>query len=192
MFDIFKKYKSKKYKEMFLQQLPDGLDLIASSLRAGLTFPQAVSVLIEEMPVPISIEFDIILKEHRLGVSLEDSLEKLKERINDFNVDMFVVSTIIAKQTGGNLANILNQIANTIRERYRLKLQVNTLTSQGRLSGIIVSILPFALLAVISVIDSNFVKSLFSTFLGMGILIIAVIMEIIGALLIKKIVSIDV
>lgn len=190
--DILKRNRENKNKELFMQQLPDGLDMLASGLRAGLTLVQAISNLVEEMPAPLSKEFEMILKENKLGISFEESLEKIKEKINDFNFDMFVVSVVISRQTGGNLANILNQISATIRERHKLRLQVKTLTAQGRLSGTIVSVLPFALVGIISLLDPNFIKPLFETAFGLGILALALIMEITGVLLIKKIVSIDI
>ena len=185
-------YKIRKFKEKFEEQLPDGLDLISNSMRAGLTMIQSINILTEEMPEPLSSEFREVIKEHKLGMNFDESLMRLNDRVKSTDLDIFVTAVAVTRQTGGNIAEILNRIASTIRERQRLKNQVKVLTAQGKMSGIIVGSLPIALLLIISFIDPSLTAPMFKTLIGIVLIMIALILEIIGALVIKKIVTIDI
>ncbi|MFH1825449.1 MAG: type II secretion system F family protein [Candidatus Firestonebacteria bacterium] len=186
-------YKKKKdYLQKFNDQLVDSVDLIANSLRAGLTFQQALNVLIEEVPPPLSLEFKEVLSKHRLGVTLENALLELSQKNKNENLDLLVTTVIITKETGGNLAEVLNKVAGSIREKSRLEGQVKVLTAQGKLSGWIVGLLPFILTFIIYLIDPDLIIPMFTDIRGILMVVVAIIMEITGILFIRKIVNIDI
>jgi len=187
------KYKKKKdYLQKFNEQLVDGIGLIANSLRAGLTFQQALNVLTNEISPPLSLEFKEVLNKHRLGISLENALLELAQKNKNENLDLLITSVIITKETGGNLAEVLSKVAESIREKSRLEGQIKVLTAQGRLSGWIVGLLPFVLTFIIYLIDPELIVPMFTDIRGIMMVIVAIVMEIIGILFIRKIVNIDV
>lgn len=173
-------------------QLVDGLSLIANALKSGSSFVQAVEVMVQEMKPPIALEFGRFLKETRMGASVEESLDKLAEKVESEELKITTVSINIARQAGGNLSEILFNIADTIRERERLKGKVKALTSQGRLSGIVIGALPILLFFIINFIDPEMMSPLINTFIGQLLLLIVFIMEFIGFIWIMKIVKIDI
>lgn len=194
--DIFQafhnNYKTEKIRRKFEEQLPDGLDLISNSMRAGLTFVQAINILTEEMQEPLSSEFKEVLREHKFGVNFDESLLKMNDRIKSPDLDIFITAVSITRQTGGNTAEILNRISGTIRERQRLKNQIKVLTAQGKMSGIIVGCLPVALVIMLSFVDPSLIAPMFNTLIGISLVVLAIIMELLGALVIKKIITIDI
>jgi len=188
----FLKYRRKKLiKDKFDAQLLDGVELIAGSLRAGMTFQQAVAYLVKELPQPLAGEFKEVQDKIMLGVHVEKALLELSSKHKDANLEVFVTSVIISREAGGNLAEVLSKVSENMRENAKLEGQIKTLTSQGKLSGFIVGILPFVLLGLLSLIDRELILPMFTTTLGMVLMIIALVMEFIGALFIKKITTID-
>jgi tight adherence protein B len=176
----------------FNDQLGDTLILIANSLRTGYSFMQALEMVAREMPQPISIEFGRTLREMNLGVTTEDALNNLAKRINSDDLDLVITAVLIQRQVGGNLAEILDNIAVTIRERVKIKGEIKTMTAQGRISGMIIGIMPIGLGAIIYSINPEYIKILFTAPLGKMMLLGAVISEFFGILLIRKIVNIEV
>ena len=176
----------------FNSQLGDCLVLIANSLRTGYSFMQAIQMVSREMLPPISVEFSRTLREMNLGVTTEDSLNNLAKRINSDDLDLVLTSVLIQRQIGGNLAEILDSIAGTIRERVKIKGQIKTLTAQGRISGLIVGLLPIGLGLVIQVLNPEYIKVLFTTDIGLIMLGAAFVSQMIGILVIRKIVNIEV
>lgn len=176
----------------FNQQLGDCLVLIANSLRTGYSFMQSIQMVASEMLPPISVEFARTLREMNLGVTTEDALNNLAKRINSDDLDLVLTAVMIQRQIGGNLAEILDNIAGTIRERMKIKGQIKTLTAQGRVSGMIVGILPIGLGLVIQVINPEYVRVLFTTDIGRLMLGGAAVSQVFGMLLIRKIVNIEV
>lgn len=173
-------------------QLGDALILIANSLRTGYSFMQSIEMVSREMPAPISIEFGRLLKEMNLGVITEDALNNMAKRMNSGDLDLIVTAVIIQRQVGGNLAEVLDNIAGTIRERVRIKGEIKTLTAQGRISGIIISALPVCVGFLIYVLNPEYIKLLFSHPTGRMMLMGAFVSQLIGIMLIRKIVQIDV
>jgi tight adherence protein B len=176
----------------FNNQLGDCLVLIANSLRTGYSFMQAIQMVASEMLPPISVEFARTLREMNLGVTTEEALNNLAKRINSDDLDLVLTAVMIQRQIGGNLAEILDNIAGTIRERMKIKGEIKTLTAQGRVSGVIVGVMPIGLGLVIQVINPEYVRVLFTTDIGLFMLGGAAVSLIFGIFVIRKIVNIEV
>lgn len=180
-----------KRTKAFEDQLGDAIALISNSIRVGHSFLQSVDAVVREMPDPMAFEFNKALKEMRLGVQTEDALHNLSERIPSRDLELLVTAILIQRQSGGNLSGILDQITATIRDRVKIKREVRTLTSQGRLSGIIVSLLPLILGAAIFFIDKAYVLLLIQNPIGNIMLGAAALSEVFGYLVIRRIVDIE-
>lgn len=176
----------------FAAQLPDAMELIARALRAGHSLAAGMHVVGEEMPEPISVEFNRVYEEQNLGIPMEDSLRNICDRIPNLDLRFFVTSVIIQRQTGGDLAEILDKIGHIIRERYIILGMVKALTAEGRLSGIILIALPFGLFLMMLNIKYDYIEKLWTKELGVKMSVVALIMQLVGALVIRKIVNIKV
>lgn len=182
----------KRRLKLFLEQLPDALELITRALRAGHAFTSALQTVATEMPDPIAKEFRRASEETNLGMSLKASLEHLTERIPLLDLKLAVTAVMIQRETGGNLAEILENIAEVIRERFKILGQVRVYTAQGRMTGWIIGSIPFALALYIYVVNPEYIHLLFTHPLGKMMLIGGLIMEGLGVLLIRKIINIKV
>jgi len=176
----------------FAAQLPDALELVARALRAGHSLGAGMHVVAEEMPSPICEEFGRVYEEQNLGIALEESLRSMCERVPNLDLRFFVTSVAIQRQTGGDLAEILDKIGYVVRERYRILGQVKALTGEGRLSGIVLIGLPFALFVMMLHIKPDYVAVLWTDPLGIKMAVGGLILQILGAIVIKKIVNIKV
>jgi tight adherence protein B len=176
----------------FASQLSDALELVARALRAGHSLAAGMHVVHEEMPSPIAEEFGRVYEEQNLGIPLEDALKAVCERVPNLDLRFFVTSVLIQRQTGGDLAEILDKIGYVIRERYRILGQVKALTAEGRLSGVILIALPFGLFLTMLHIKYDYVEKLWTHELGVKMSIAALIAQLAGAVVIKKIVNIKV
>jgi tight adherence protein B len=176
----------------FNAQIADALVLTANSLKAGYSFLQAMEITSREMQPPISTEFARALKEMNLGVPTEAALEATAERVGSDDLDLVVTAVIIQRQVGGNLARILETIAETIRERVRIKGEIKTLTAQGRISGLIITLLPVGIGLFILSVNPGYLKTLFIHPLGKLMLGLGFVGQILGMLIIRKIVNIEV
>lgn len=184
--------KKKRRMEALGQQLPEALGIISNGLRAGFSFPQAMAIVGKEMTAPISEEFNRVIRENRLGKPLEEALSGLTERTDNDDLDMFVTALIIQRQVGGNLAEILDNISHTIRERVKIKGEIKTLTAQGKLSAIIISLLPVFVGTFISIFNPEYMLTLVQDPAGIIFLTVAIILLLVGIYLISKIVNIEV
>ena len=173
-------------------QLVDALILISNSLKSGYSFLQGMELVAEEAPQPISIEFRRMLRETNLGYPLEQALDGLSERVPSEDLDLVITVVKIQRSIGGNLAEILDKIVHTIRERIRIKGEINTLTAQGKLQGIILTLLPPAMCLAIYTMSPDFMMPLFTTLLGKAMLGAAFILQMMGGFMIKKVVEIKV
>lgn len=180
--NTIKKKRGKKLNE----QLPEALNIISNGLRAGLSFSQAISLAGKDLESPIADEFAKVLRDNTLGKTLEDSLLDLTNRTDDEDIDMFVTAMIIQRQVGGNLSEILDTISSTIRERVRLKGDVNTLTAQSKLSAVIISILPIGIVLILYVLNPQYIGLLFTTTFGLLMVGVAVFLQIIGVTILVK------
>jgi tight adherence protein B len=176
----------------FAAQLPDALELVARALRAGHSLQAGLHVVAEEMPAPIADEFGRVFEETNLGISVEEAMKSMCERVPNLDLRFFVTSVGIQRQTGGDLAEILDKIGYVIRERFRILGQVKALTGEGRLSGVVLIALPFALFGFMLNTKPDYIEPLWTTDLGRKMSVAAIIAQIIGALVIRKIVNIKV
>jgi tight adherence protein B len=149
-------------------------------------------VVAEEMPSPICDEFGRVYEEQNLGIAIEDAMQSMCERVPNLDLRFYVTSVAIQRQTGGDLAEILDKIGYVIRERYRILGQVKALTGEGRLSGIVLIALPFVLFLVMLHVQPAYVSALWTHPLGIRMSVFAIFMQILGALVIRKIVNIKV
>ncbi|MGH7170174.1 MAG: type II secretion system F family protein, partial [Gemmataceae bacterium] len=176
----------------FAAQLSDALELVARALRAGHSLGAGLHVVAEEMPSPIADEFGRVFEEQNLGIALEESLRAMCERVPNLDLRFFVTSVAIQRQTGGDLAEILDKIGYVIRERFRILGQVKALTGEGRLSGVVLIALPFVLFGFMLNAKPDYVESLWTTDMGKKMSMAAIVAQILGALVIRKIVNIKV
>ena len=183
----------------FNKQLPDTITLIANALRAGSSFLQAIELVVRESRPPVSTEFGRVIREVNLGLPFEQALENMVRRVRSDDLELMATAIAIQHQVGGNLAEILDSIAYTIRERVRIKGEIRTLTAQQRLSGYVVGFLPIALAGFLFVAAPGFMEPMFlnppavlGLPAGVVILIFGGIMMFIGFMLIRKIVDIEV
>ncbi|MBQ1416858.1 MAG: type II secretion system F family protein [Selenomonas sp.] len=176
----------------FSEQLGDCLTTISNALRAGYSFPQAVEVVAKEMEPPISDEFAQVYREVGMGVPLEAALEAMGRRVGSADLDLVINAVLIQREVGGNLAQILDNISDTIQERIRMKREIFALTAQGRLSAWVLIILPFALALFMYFFNREQLMVLIEDPLGRMALLISLLLEVIGYVVIQKIVHIDV
>jgi tight adherence protein B len=184
--------KVKRRAKKFNAQLPDALDLLSSSVRAGQSLNAAIQNVADEMPEPISDEFKILSDELTFGVSFDAALRHLAIRVDTSDVRFLTTALTIQKETGGNLSEVLDGLEKTVRERFRILGQVKTLTAQGKLSGLIVGVLPLALCAFLYFANPDYMRPLFEDKMGHWLLGTAVGLQLMGILLIRRIVNIKV
>ncbi len=185
---------SAKQKRMLLieQQLPDALDLMARAMLAGHAFPSGLKMVGEEVPEPVSGEFRIVFDEINYGISVQDALTNLATRVPSTDLRYFVISVLIQRETGGNLAELLNNISALIRARLRLLGAVRVLSAEGRLSALILTLLPFALAGVISLINPKFLSVLWTDPVGPKIVAGALAIMIFGMFWMWRVIKIRV
>jgi tight adherence protein B len=176
----------------FDQQLPEALSMIANSLRSGYSFLQAMDVVSREMPEPVAKEFSYVLKETRVNIPLDEALANLVQRVKSADLDLVVTAVLIQRQVGGNLSEVLDKIGTTIKERIRLQGEIRTLTTQGRFSGWIVSLLPIALAVLFQMVNPGYLIPMITHPIGWMLLTIGVIMQGIGIFMIKNMVNLEV
>jgi tight adherence protein B len=186
------KRKVDRKRKQFAEQLPDNLQVLASALRAGHSFIGALSVVVEDAPEPSRSEFRRVVADEQLGVPLEDALHVVVERMESRELEQVALVAAVQRQSGGNTAEVLDRVTETIRERFELRRTVQTLTAQGRLSRWIVSFLPLFLLIVISIINPGYMHVLYASTGGRIALAVAALFVVAGSLVIKRIVNIRV
>jgi len=176
----------------FSCQLPDALELVARALRAGHSLAAGFHVVAEEMPKPIADEFSRVYEEQNLGIPIDEALKNICERVPNLDLRFFVTSVLIQRQTGGDLSEILDKIGYVIRERFRILGQVKALTAEGRLSGVILIALPFGLFLLMMHIKYDYIEKLWTHELGIKMSTYALLLQLLGAVIIRKIVNIKV
>lgn len=176
----------------FAAQLSDAMELVARALRAGHSLAAGMHVVAEEMPAPISKEFGRVYEEQNLGIPLEEALKSMCDRVPNLDLRFFVTSVAIQRQTGGDLAEILDRIGHVIRERFKILGQVKALTAEGRLSGVVLIALPIGLFIMMMFMKPDYIELLWKEPMGVKMSIAAIILMLIGSFAIKKIVDIKV
>lgn len=176
----------------FEDQLLDALSFMSNGLKSGLSLVQCMDMVREELPNPIAEEFKLLLDEQRVGVPMEDALLNLEQRIDTEDVQIMVTSINILRQSGGNLSETFDTISYTIRERQKVEGKIKSLTAQGVAQGVIIVILPFVLGAVLYTMDPELIARMWTTAVGWGLLLVMMMLQAVGALLIRRIVQIKV
>jgi len=184
--------RTRRHRQTLLAELPDSLTQMASSMQAGATLATAMRWYIEESSGPLAQELFIVQHEHRLGVALEDALHRLGTRVALREMELVVCAVLVARETGGNLAGVLSQLSDSVGQQLEIKAKISSLTAQGVMQGWIVSLLPVLVGAALFVLDPVAIKPLFSGLLGWLCLSVIAILEISGAVMIWRIVHIDV
>jgi len=182
----------KKRLHAFDEQFPDAVETMARALRAGHSFASALHMVGEESEDPVAGEFAKAVEDYSFGKSLEDALNDLVRRVGLQDVKFFVTAVVLQKETGGNLAEILDNIGSIIRDRFRLMRQVRALSAEGRLSGLILSLMPPALLVLLWIVSPGYISMLFDHPLGNTILMTGAGFQIMGMLVIRALVNIKV
>lgn len=180
----------RRRRKKFTNQLGDMLTMVANALRAGFSFMQAFELISREMDAPMGREVQLVVNEVNLGNTLESALDNMQRRVVSPDFELVVTAVLIQRQVGGDLASILDTISETIAERVRMRREVMTLTAQGRLSGIVLAILPFAMAGILTFIKPDYLKPLLEDEVGRIIIGIAIVSELIGIFFIKKITDI--
>lgn len=180
----------RRRRKKFTNQLGDMLTMVANALRAGFSFMQAFELIAREMDAPMGREVQLVVNEVNLGNTLESALDNMQRRVVSPDFELVVTAVLIQRQVGGDLASILDTISETIAERVRMRREVMTLTAQGRLSGIVLAILPFAMAGILTFIKPDYLKPLLEDEVGRIIIGIAIVSELIGIFFIKKITDI--
>jgi tight adherence protein B len=176
----------------FEKQFPEAIDLLGRSVRAGHSFTSGMEMIATDLADPIAIEFRTTFDEQRFGLPLRDALLNLCDRMPLIDVRIFVTALMVQKETGGNLVEILDNLAHVIRERFRIAGEVRIRTAQGRLSAAILMVLPLAVLMILRVMSPSYVGVLFTEPLGRMILLIGGLLQIFGAFVIWRIIQIRV
>lgn len=182
---------NKRYLD-FSKQFPDTLNLMASSLRAGHPLFAAINMVVEEMPKPISRVFETAKNDISLGIDTKEAFYSMKKNMpQSIDLSFFITAVLIQKEVGGNLAELLDSLSETIRERFKLMGQLRVQTAQTRLSGMVIGFVPVLVLVVIFFMNPDYVKPLFNTWDGQVAIAVAVVLSVVGFILIKKISDIE-
>ena len=189
---ILLRYLKKKRIQKFNEQLEDALLSMSSSLKAGFSINQALESVAGEKRNPISFEFNLLIQELRLGVTLDQALEKMADRLECPDFDLTAVAILTARQTGGELTSTLERLAAVIRERIRITARIRALTAQGRMQAVIIGLMPIALFIAMMQIAPDMMNAFFSTIPGVLSLLAVLILDVTGFLMIRKITNIDI
>lgn len=184
--------KRRKRIDKIERQFPEALDLMSRAMRAGHAFPTAVKMVGDEMPPPLGRDFRILFDEMNYGVPASEALEHLAERVPVPDVSYFVVAVMIQRESGGNLAELLDKIASIVRERLKLLGEVRTLSAEGRLSAIILTALPFGVGLLVNIVNPEFMSVLWTDPAGIRMVGVAIFMMLVGILWMRSIIRIRV
>ncbi|WP_196593965.1 type II secretion system F family protein [Pectinatus sottacetonis] len=189
---VYLNLKITKRRQAFTNQLGDTLSMIADAMRSGFSFMQSIELAAREMKPPIGEEFAKMLAETRMGIPTEQALQSMADRVASRDFDLIMAAVLIQRQVGGDLSYILDNISSTVVSRIKMKREIKTLTSQGRMSGSILLALPFAMAAILSFMNPAYLQPLITKPVGHMAVGGAIVLEIIGYIVIQRIVDIDV
>jgi tight adherence protein B len=184
--------KQKKRISLFRDQLPDAIDMLVSAMKAGYSFQAAMRFIGEEVAAPLGPEFMRFYEEQRLGMEVRTAMLALQGRIDSLDLKMFVTAILIQRETGGNLSEVLGNIGTLMRERAALKADIETLTAESKMSARILSLLPLVVFILINLINSNFMKPMLSSRIGIMVFVSAAFMVMAGYYTMMKIADIDI
>jgi len=189
---ILLNYYMRKRKKTFELQFVQGLDSLSSSVRAGLSLVQAIETLVQSSIPPLSQEFDLLLREYRIGIPLNEAMQNLARRVESDELDLMVFSVIITRELGGDISEIFEHLAEVIRERHRVMERIDTLTSQGRLQAMVCGSIPFFLYGLLFLWQPVYVMPLFDTPTGRVAIYGVVLLQVMVILIVRKVVNIKV
>lgn len=181
----------KKRQTDFNKQLGESLVVMSNCIKAGFSFQQAMESIANDMQPPISTEFAHVIRELRFGVNKNDALHHMVDRVQNNDLGLLVSAVMTSEKVGGNLSEILDVISDTIRDRIRIKQEVRVLTAQGRMSGIVIGLLPVFIILLLMILNPDYFMSFFEATVGKIMLSVCVAMELIGFIIINKIVDIE-
>jgi tight adherence protein B len=184
--------KESRRKAAFAAILPETLQLLSGSLAAGYSLPQAVDTVVRESSGPIAVELNKAIVEARLGVPIEDALDTVARRMDSVDFEWVVMAIRIQREVGGNLAEVLNNVAATMRERERLRRQVDVLSAEGRLSAVILGALPLLFVVYLILVRPEYIGVLVTNPLGIAMIVVGVILLIAGGFWLRKVVTVEV
>jgi tight adherence protein B len=176
--------------ELFEEQFPESIELIARALRSGHAFPTGLQMVADEIPDPVGAEFKLVYDRQNFGMSLNDALKGLAERVPILDARFFATAVLTQRETGGNLSEVLDNLASVIRERFKVKRQVRVVTAHGRITGWILAAMPPSLGLILCFISPEHMKTLITDPLGIQMLVVGGTMQIIGTVVIRKLVNI--
>jgi tight adherence protein B len=188
---LFVRYAANRRVRQFEEQFPQSMDLIASALRAGHAFTTAVSMVADEVQDPTAAEFRLMYDQQNFGMGLPDALKAFAERVPLLDARFFITAVLTQRETGGNLAEVLDHLAALIRERSRVRRQVRVASAHGRITGWVLSLMPPALAGLMLVIAPEHMKVFIDDPLGMRMIVLAVVLQVIGTLAIRRIVDVE-
>lgn len=186
------RYLDNRRRAQFNEQLPEALSTMSNALRAGFSINQAFESVVDTGEKPISEEFQILMKQLSIGMSFDEALESMSDRVGSDDLTLVTTAILIARKTGGNVTEIFDNIGKTIRERMKVERKVKSLTAQGRLQGAIVTAMPILLGAGMTVMKPNMMIPFFCSFAGVVAILATIALMVVGWLLIRKIIKIDV
>ena len=184
--NVILRTRNRMRKQKFEHQILDAIMILPSSLKGGLSLLQALEVLVEEMPVPMNQEIGLVVRENRMGVSLEESLRHLDKRVDSDDLRLVINSILVARETGGDLTKVLSRLSTTIRDNRKLKESIRTMTLQGRMQGIIMSVLPFLFIWWVVSFNRQHFDIMLQSDTGRMLLFVAIALQVIGMILIRK------
>lgn len=189
---IFVTQAKNRREQKFDEQFVDGISLISNAVRSGLSLMQSLELVVNEMPNPMSYETNLVIQSTRVGIPLDIALSEMSKRLKSNDLDIFITAVVIQNQTGGNLTEILETLASTIRERFKLQRRIKALTAQGIASAYILTLLPIILGVALFFVQPETMKLLFTTNYGIVLDISVMVMIAIGSFFVKKIITIDI
>jgi tight adherence protein B len=187
---MFVRWKRTRRFRTFEEQFPEAIELMARALRAGHTFPTGILMVAEEMPNPMAAEFKLLYDRQNFGMSLNDALKGLAERVPILDARFFTTAVLTQRETGGNLSEILDNLAAVIRDRFKVKRQVRAVTAHGRITGWILAALPPVLALILTAVSPEFMTPMVTDPLGIQMIAVGCTMQVIGTLIIRKLVNI--
>ena len=187
---MFVRWKRTQRFRTFEEQFPEAIELMARALRAGHAFPTGILMVADEMPDPMGAEFRLLYDRQNFGMSLNEALKGMAERVPILDARFFTTAVLTQRETGGNLSEILDNLAAVIRDRFKVKRQVRAVTAHGRITGWILSAMPPVLALILSVVAPGFMAPMFTDSLGTTMIAVGLTLQVIGTLIIRKLVNI--
>jgi tight adherence protein B len=188
---VWVRYKATQRLALFEEQFPEAIDLIARALRAGHALPTALQMASEEVPDPVGAEFRLLFEQQNYGLSMSDALRAFGERVTLLDARFFVTAVQTQREMGGNLSEVLDKLAAVIRERFKVKRQVRAVSAHGRITGVVLGLLPPAVAGVLFVMSPAHIRLLFEDPIGVYMMTTALVLQVVGVVIIRRIVDVE-